>query len=204
METSGDPDGDGFIDYARKTDAGLLNQGWKDSHDSIFQADGTTGRRSDRAVRGAGLCLRGVEGRGATGCAARRQATRPTNGRSGRSGCASASSSPSGARISTPTRWRSTAAARPCRVRTSNPGHCLFAGIVTPERAKRVCDTLMADASFNGWGVRTVAAGERRYNPQSYHNGSIWPHDNALIAAGASRYGFTGRGDAGFSAPRSN
>ena len=81
---------------------------------------------------------------------------------------------------------------RPCRVRTSNPGHCLFAGIVTPERAKRVCDTLMSDASFNGWGVRTVAAGERRYNPQSYHNGSIWPHDNALIAAGASRYGFTG------------
>jgi glycogen debranching enzyme len=77
-------------------------------------------------------------------------------------------------------------------VRTSNPGHCLFSGLVIPERAKRVCDTLMADASFNGWGVRTVAASERRYNPQSYHNGSIWPHDNALVAAGASRYGFTG------------
>jgi glycogen debranching enzyme len=60
-----------------------------------------------------------------------------------------------------------------------------------PERAKRVSDTLMSDASFNGWGVRTVAAGERRYNPQSYHNGSIWPHDNAIIAAGVSRYGFT-------------
>jgi glycogen debranching enzyme len=67
----------------------------------------------------------------------------------------------------------------------------LFAGLVMPERAKRVCDTLMSDPSFNGWGVRTVAASERRYNPQSYHNGSIWPHDNAIIAAGAARYGFT-------------
>jgi glycogen debranching enzyme len=81
---------------------------------------------------------------------------------------------------------------RPCRVRTSNPGHCLFAGIVSPERAERVCATLMEDGSFAGWGVRTVAATERRYNPQSYHNGSIWPHDNALVAAGMARYGFTG------------
>ena len=81
---------------------------------------------------------------------------------------------------------------RPCRVRTSNPGNCLFTGIVSPDRAKRVTHTLMAETSFAGWGVRTVASEERRYNPQAYHNWSIWPHDNAIIAAGMARYGFTG------------
>jgi glycogen debranching enzyme len=80
---------------------------------------------------------------------------------------------------------------RPCRVRTSNPGHCLFSGIASPEHARLVAETLMSDAMFAGWGVRTVAAGEARYNPMSYHNGSIWPHDNALVAAGLARYGFT-------------
>jgi glycogen debranching enzyme len=77
-------------------------------------------------------------------------------------------------------------------VRSSNPGHCLFAGIVSPDRARRVAETLMSESSFAGWGIRTVASGEARYNPMSYHNGSIWPHDNALIAAGLARYGFTG------------
>jgi glycogen debranching enzyme len=81
---------------------------------------------------------------------------------------------------------------RPCRVRTSNPGHCLFTGIAGQDRAGRVADTLMSNPSFAGWGVRTVAAGAARYNPMSYHNGSIWPHDNALVAAGLARYGFTG------------
>ena len=73
---------------------------------------------------------------------------------------------------------------------TSNPGHCLFAGICSPERAKRVMHTLLSPAAFSGWGVRTVAAGEARYNPMSYHDGSVWPHDNALIGAGLGRYGF--------------
>src|SRR5262249_22715540 len=80
----------------------------------------------------------------------------------------------------------------PCRVRPSNPGHLLFAHLIAPDRAQRVCNTLMNESSFAGWGIRTVAAREARYNPQSYHNGSIWPHDNALIAAGLARYGFTG------------
>jgi glycogen debranching enzyme len=78
---------------------------------------------------------------------------------------------------------------RPCRVRTSNAGHCLFAGIASPLRALRVARTLLDEASFSGWGIRTVAARESRYNPMSYHNGSIWPHDNALIALGFARYG---------------
>jgi glycogen debranching enzyme len=75
-----------------------------------------------------------------------------------------------------------------CRVRTSNAGHCLFAGIATAEHARRVAATLTDETSFSGWGIRTVASSEARYNPMSYHNGSIWPHDNSLIAAGFARY----------------
>ena len=73
---------------------------------------------------------------------------------------------------------------QPCRVRTSNAGHCLFAGIATEEHARRVATTLTDETSFSGWGIRTVASSEARYNPMSYHNGSVWPHDNSLIAAG--------------------
>ena len=190
MQTSGDPDQDGFIDYSRRTDAGLINQGWKDSHDSIFHDDGTGAEGP--------IALCEVQGyaygawHGAAQLAALKGDLRAVDEWSARAyrlrerfelefWCEDLDTyalALDGRR-------------RPCRVRTSNPGHCLFSGIVTPERAKRVCDTLMADASFNGWGVRTVAASERRYNPQSYHNGSIWPHDNAIVAAGASRYGFT-------------
>jgi glycogen debranching enzyme len=79
---------------------------------------------------------------------------------------------------------------KPCRVRASNAGHALFSGIARPERAEAVVKTLTSNAFFSGWGVRTVAIGEARYNPMSYHNGSVWPHDNALIAAGFARYGF--------------
>ena len=77
---------------------------------------------------------------------------------------------------------------RPCRVRSSNAGHCLFGGIAAPDRARRVADLLVGPDMFSGWGIRTIAAGESRYNPMSYHNGSVWPHDNGLIAAGLSRY----------------
>jgi len=78
---------------------------------------------------------------------------------------------------------------RPCQVRTSNAGHVLWCGIATHEHALRVGETLLAAPSFSGWGVRTVAEGEARYNPMSYHNGSVWPHDNALAAMGLARYG---------------
>ena len=77
----------------------------------------------------------------------------------------------------------------PCRVRSSNAGHALFAGIAAPARAARVAATLMGETHFSGWGIRTIAVGEPRYNPMSYHNGSIWPHDNGLIAIGFARYG---------------
>jgi glycogen debranching enzyme len=74
-------------------------------------------------------------------------------------------------------------------VRTSNAGHAFFAGIALPKRAVAACETLLETASFSGWGIRTVSARERRYNPMSYHNGSVWPHDNAMIASGLAKYG---------------
>jgi glycogen debranching enzyme len=79
---------------------------------------------------------------------------------------------------------------RACRVRASNAGHCLYTGIASRERANLVAHTLLSSDFFTGWGIRTVASGEARYNPISYHNGSVWPHDNALIASGLGRYGF--------------
>ncbi len=191
METYGDPDQDGFLDYARKTDAGLINQGWKDSHDSIFHSDGHLAEGPIALCEVQGYAFAAWQG------ASRLAALRGDVAHS-EEWAARAERLRERFELTYWCEELDTYALaldgrrRPCRVRTSNPGHCLFSGLVTPERAKRVCDTLMADASFNGWGVRTVAAGERRYNPQSYHNGSIWPHDNAIIAAGASRYGFTG------------
>lgn len=80
---------------------------------------------------------------------------------------------------------------RPCEVRASNPGHCLYCGIAGPGHAEAVIKQLTSEPFFSGWGMRTIAEGEARYNPMSYHNGSVWPHDNALIAAGFVRYRFT-------------
>ncbi len=191
MEGSGDLDGDGFIEYARQSETGLVQQGWKDSHDSVFHADGSFAEPpialcevqgyAYAAWKGAGeLALLRGDKRQSEEWLARAERLRVQFERAF---------------------WCEDLGTyalaldghkRPCRVRTSNPGHCLFAGIASPERAERVCATLMEDASFAGWGVRTVAATERRFNPQSYHNGSIWPHDNAIIAAGMARYGVTG------------
>jgi glycogen debranching enzyme len=77
---------------------------------------------------------------------------------------------------------------RACLVRSSNAGHALLCGIAREERAQRVAAALMDEAGFSGWGIRTIAAGASRYNPMSYHNGSIWPHDNGLIGMGLGRY----------------
>jgi glycogen debranching enzyme len=81
---------------------------------------------------------------------------------------------------------------RPCAVNSSNAGHCLFGGIASPERAIKTVRTLMGEEMFSGWGVRTLATDQRAYNPMSYHNGSVWPHDNAMIARGFANYGQTG------------
>lgn len=191
MRTSGDPDRDGFIDYFRQSANGLVNQGWKDSHDSIFHADGTLAEGPIALCEVQAYAYAAWKGAAAL-------ATLRGDHTTGNDWMGHAEQLRERFELAFWCEDLDTYALaldgqrRPCRVRTSNPGHCLFAGMVTQDRAKRVADSFMSESFFAGWGVRTVAAGERRYNPQSYHNGSIWPHDNAILAAGMSRYGFTG------------
>jgi glycogen debranching enzyme len=189
LEKYGDRDGDGFVEYGRRSNEGLANQGWKDSHDSIFHSDGSLAKGPIALVEvqayafGAWLAAAAIAravGRPerAVALAERAQALRTAFD----------------AAFFDPTLDSYVLALdgekRPCRVRASNAGHALLTGLALPERAEAVVNTLMGPASFCGWGVRTVAATEARYNPMSYHNGSVWPHDNALIAAGFARYGF--------------
>jgi glycogen debranching enzyme len=187
IDSFGDRDRDGFVEYHRATPEGLAQQGWKDSHDSVFHADG--------ALAQGPIALCEVQG---YVYAAKRSAAALADAL----GAAEAANEL--ARQAEALRVRFEEAfwcpdlgtyalaldgeKRPCQVRTSNPGHCLFTGIVAPDRARRVAGVLLDPHSFSGWGVRTVAEGEARYNPMSYHNGSIWPHDNALFAAGLARY----------------
>jgi glycogen debranching enzyme len=187
-DESGDRDGDGFVEYHRETEQGLANQGWKDSHDSIFHADGSDAKGPIAlcevqayvyAAKRAGARLARMLGDERFAAKLDKDADRLGAAFEEAFWCEE---------IGTYA-LALDGAKRPCRVRASNAGHALFAGIARPDRARRVADTLMNKASFSGWGIRTVAQGEARYNPMSYHNGSIWPHDNALIALGLSRYG---------------
>jgi glycogen debranching enzyme len=190
MVRSGDVDGDGFIEYARHSEDGLVQQGWKDSHDSVFHADGTLAQGPIAVCEVQGYAF------GAWLAASRLASMRGDLHQAAEWLERADELRAKFERTFWCEELSSYALAldgnkRRCKVRTSNPGHCLFAGIVSEQHAERVSTTLMGDALFAGWGVRTVAAGERRYNPMSYHNGSIWPHDNAVIAAGLARYGYT-------------
>ena len=188
MHTHGDPDGDGFVEYNRRSAHGLVQQGWKDSHDSVFHADGA------RAEPPIALCeVQGyvyaahraaAEVATALGDGARAEELR-AHARRLRDQFEEAFWCDEIGTYALALDGRK----RPCQVRSSNPGHCLYTGIATAGRGHRAARTLMGDASFSGWGVRTLATTEARYNPMSYHNGSVWPHDNALVAAGFSRYG---------------
>ncbi|HET9355381.1 MAG TPA: glycogen debranching N-terminal domain-containing protein [Sphingomicrobium sp.] len=188
MDDYGDVDGDGFIEYARMTDKGLTNQGWKDSSDSIFHADGRLAQGpialcevqayAFAAKRGAGQLARRL-GHPDTARELERQA-RELKSKFEKSFWIEALGSYALALDGHK---------QPCKVLSSNAGHCLYAGIASAERAQLVAETLAGTRFFSGWGVRTIATGEARYNPMSYHNGSIWPHDNALIALGMARYG---------------
>jgi glycogen debranching enzyme len=187
IDGPGDRDGDGFVEYYRQTEQGLANQGWKDSYDAIFHADG-------RLAEGP-IALAEVQGyvyaakRLAARCALRLghdTAAKTLNAEADRLA----------ARFEEAF-WcpeiETYALAldgnkKPCRVRTSNAGQVLFTGIAAADRAALVAKGLLQTNFFSGWGIRTVARGEARYNPMSYHNGSIWPHDNALIALGLARY----------------
>ncbi|HEX6610110.1 MAG TPA: amylo-alpha-1,6-glucosidase, partial [Hyphomicrobiaceae bacterium] len=189
IDGPGDMDGDGFVEYARGTDSGLANQGWKDSHDAVFHADGTLAQGPIALVevqgyvyaarKAAAACARQL---GQTKMATRlqRQADDLRDRFERTFWCEE---------IGTYA-LALDGEKSPCRGRTSNAGQILLSGIASAERAGRVAPTLLTDPYFSGWGIRTVAHGEARYNPMSYHTGSIWPHDNALIARGFARYGF--------------
>lgn len=189
IDRYGDLEGDGFVSYAKRSERGLTQQGWKDSHDSVWHADGT--------IPDAPIALIEVQG---YVYAAKREAARLAAllGRRARATALQAEADELRARFEQAF-WLEDLGTyalaldgegRPCRVRTSNAGHALYTGIASPERAARVAETLFDRDSFTGWGIRTVASEQSRYNPMSYHNGSVWPHDNALIALGLRRYGF--------------
>jgi glycogen debranching enzyme len=187
IDHSGDLDGDGFVEYLPRAAGGLSNQGWKDSVDSVFHADG---RLAEGPIA---LCeVQAYVYRAKTEAA--RLAERL--GDAGRAAELRGSAASLRERFETAF-WCEDLASyalaldgrkKPCKVRASNAGHALFAEIASPARAVRVARGLMSHEGFSGWGIRTVATTEARYNPMSYHNGSIWPHDNALIALGFSRY----------------
>jgi glycogen debranching enzyme len=183
-----DRDGDGFVEYHRATEEGLANQGWKDSQDSIFHADGrlAEGPIALVEVQGYVYCAKLLAAR----CAERLK--RDDQARHLKAE-AEALKEKFDASFWCPELGTYALALdgnkEPCRVRSSNAGQVLFTGIAKPERAMEVGDGLLRQPFFSGWGIRTIASTEARYNPMSYHNGSIWPHDNALIALGLARYG---------------
>jgi glycogen debranching enzyme len=189
MDQSGDRDGDGFIEYGRRRDTGLINQGWKDSHDSIFHADGTLAHGPVALVEVQAYAFGAW--RAAASIARRLGEDDAADGYADRASRLQQRFDDAFFDKALGTYVLALDGdKKPCRVRASNAGHALFTGIARPERAAAVVRTLTSNAFFSGWGVRTVAVGEARYNPMSYHNGSVWPHDNALIAAGFARYGF--------------
>jgi len=188
IDSCGDRDGDGFIEYERRGDTGLVNQGWKDSDDSVFHADGAY------AAGAVALCevqgyvyaakLHAAAIAAAIGFTARAKTLRDEAERFRERFEAAFWCEDIGTYA-----LALDGGKRPCKVRASNAGQLLFTGIVSPERAKKVADQLMDRTFFTGWGIRTIASTEARYNPMSYHNGSVWPHDNALIGLGFARYG---------------
>ncbi len=188
IDNFGDADRDGFVEYRRRRDSGLVNQGWKDSGDAIFHADG---RLAEAPIA---LC----EVQGYVYLARSLAATMAeARGDSALANHLSDQARELRARFEAQF-WDDElemyvlaldADKQPCRVRTSNAGQVLFTGIASAERATRMARTLASGEFLTGWGIRTVSAREPRFNPTSYHNGSIWPHDNALIALGLARYG---------------
>ncbi len=191
IDRYGDRDGDGFVEYYRQTKDGLANQGWKDSFDAIFHHDGRLaegpialcevqgyvyGAKRHAAVLAEAL---GFSERAAALGAEAEALRRRFEARFWCEELSTYALALDGAK-------------QPCRVIASNAGQVLFTGIASAEHAQRVARTLVSPASFSGWGIRTIASSEARYNPMSYHNGSIWPHDNGLIAMGLARYGLQG------------
>ena len=188
LDRYGDIDGDGFVEYARATGQGLVNQGWKDSYDAIFHADGTLaqGPIALSEVQGYVYAARhhAAEMADALGHRARAGRLRDQAQHLREAFLAAFWCEDLGTYALALDGQK-----RPCRVATSNAAQCLMSGIATQAHAERLAETTMDGGMFSGWGLRTVRTGEVRYNPMAYHNGSVWPHDTALAALGFARYG---------------
>jgi glycogen debranching enzyme len=187
MRDHGDRDGDGYLEYQTRSPLGLTNQGWKDSGDAVMHADGRLARPP--------IALCEVQGYAYAAWLAAAELTEAL----GQQADADVFRRRAGTLREAFNRdfWLAHEAfyalaldgdKRPCEVIASNVGHCLWTGIVEEGRAEAVSKRLVADEMFSGWGIRTLSSRERRYNPMSYHNGSVWPHDNALAANGFRRY----------------
>jgi len=188
IDKYGDVDGDGFVETTRQSSRGLAQQGWKDSWDAISHADGSLpeGPIALCEVQGYAYAAKQAGVRLATSLGHIEQArTLLEQARRLREKfnevfwCDDLSSYA----------LALDGEKRPCRVVASNAGHALFTGIASDKCARRVADRFMNEDMFSGWGVRTLSSKEVRYNPMSYHNGSVWPHDNAIIGAGFANYG---------------
>jgi len=190
MDGPGDPDGDGYLEYRRRSPQGLANQGWKDAWDAVMHASGELAEAPIALVEVQGYQyaarlavgyladLLGVTGLEAV-CRERAEQLRRR--------FAEAFWMPEEGTYA----LALDGGKRRCEVVASNPAHCLWTGIAPAEHALVLAKRLMAEDMFTGWGVRTLSSREVRFNPMSYHNGSVWPHDNAIAAAGFRRYGVT-------------
>lgn len=190
IDTYGDINGDGFIEYQHKSVNGLTNQGWKDSHDSIMYEDGrlaespiapceVQGYVYDAKIQAAKLARRVNEIELADKLEQEAAVLKKRFNEvfwDEELSCYVLALDGKG---------------KPCRVVSSNAGHTLFTSIADKDKAKKLVNRLFQPDMFNGWGIRTLGKYEKRYNPMSYHNGSVWPHDVSLIARGLSKYGFT-------------
>lgn len=188
MDHYGDADGDGFLEYRRRADGGLVNQGWKDSNDAVFHDNGQLAEPPIALceVQGYAYLARTLgadmaQELGDTALAAR---WREQAHRLKETFEAAFWDDAMGMFVLALDGQK-----RPCRVRSSNAGQVLFTGIASPAQAARTAEALRSRDFFTDWGIRTISAHEHRFNPTSYHNGSVWPHDNALIALGLAQYG---------------
>ncbi len=187
----GDSDGDGLVEYQRMTSHGLVNQGWKDSFDGVNFADGTLAQPP--------IALCEVQGYVYAAYLARAELAQAYGDAATARRCAAAAADLR--RAFNERYWLADKGwfaigldrdKRPIDALSSNIGHCLWSGIIDEDKAPFVAERLMSPEMFSGWGIRTLATSMGAYNPMSYHNGSVWPHDSALIAAGLMRYGFVG------------
>jgi len=187
MRDGGDRDGDGYLEYMTSSELGLVNQGWKDSEDSVSHANGSLAAPPIALAEVQGYFYAALTGAAdvasilgdtASADTLRREAQHLFD-RFNRDFWMEQDSFYALALDG---------AKRPCEIIASNAAHCLWTGIVPDDRAALVGKRLFAEDMFSGWGIRTLCARERRYNPMSYHNGSVWPHDNAIAAAGFRRY----------------